>query len=146
MVKSTTFQKTGKNSDSDYSIRNFHEEGTLTEFEKGFSSVNFEEIKDFEFAFDMLLVFTSSKVYGLAMPKEYERIDFVDSANAEYEVAQKKYDLLGAADLEGVKATLTLKFSNKSSAISTLAKAPVSRISKENVNISAFSSLGDVRL
>ncbi len=135
-----------KNSDSDYSIRNFHEEGEATEFEKGFLSVNFEEIKDFEFVFDMLLVFTSSKVYGLAMPKEYARIDFVDSANTDYEVSQKKYDLIGSGDLEGVKAILTLKFNNAVGTISTTSNAPISRIKKENVNISAFSSLGDVKL
>lgn len=97
-----------------YKIYNFHNINELVEFDGGFPDfVNFEEILDFEFIKDVLLVFTSNAntpIYALTIKESNMRIDNPENKNSKYNINYNKYDLYGTSSFEGVMATLNFTF------------------------------------
>lgn len=125
-----------KNEDGSYKVKNFHRVGEFVDFQNDLPTyVNQEEVKDFEFINDILLVFTSSEIYGIALKQNLTRLDNVSDENGEYSVKLKKYNLLGSNAFEGVSVSLALNFTATGERTS-IVHAPLERI----------KSLDDIRI
>ena len=103
-----------KYTDNTYKIFNFHTIDNLNEFKYGFPQfVDFNNIKDFEFVGDFLLVFTSNTeepLYFIALKNNYSRVENLSDTSSTYNISYTKHDLLGSKTLEGVEVAFTLTF------------------------------------
>lgn len=106
-----------KYSDNTYKIFNFHKLNSLLEFPLQFpDSVSLDNIEDFEFVGDYLLVFTSNEMeplYFLSLKNNNTRIENLTNNSLNHTINYIKYNLLGSKTLEGVEVNFTLTFGNK---------------------------------